>query len=249
MSESLNGKVALVTGASGGIGAEIALALANEGAFVGVHYNQGVDRANRLIEIIRSNGGDAKAIRFDISDPKEASSGVKEFAKAKNGLHILVNNAGITYESLLLTSTDQGLAKLLAVNVVGLFACCRAAVRPMVKARYGRIINIGSVVGSRGNSGQAAYAASKSALVGLTKSVARELGGRGITVNLVTPGLIDTPMTGNIDKKFFDSIIPRIPVGRPGIPADVASLIAFLAGPHAGYITGQVIAVDGGLAM
>ena len=246
---SLSGQTALVTGASRGIGRAIALALAKAGANVAVNYNQSAEAAQQLVEEIFSQGGNARAWQADVSDYSQAASLVEAATECWDGLDILVNNAGITRDGLLMRMSEEDWDQVQAVNLKGYFNCCRAAVRPMIRARSGRIINISSVVGIMGNAGQANYSAAKAGVIGLTKALARELGSRGITVNAVAPGFIDTDMTKALTGDQKAQMVANIPLGRTGQPQDVAATVEFLTGPGAAYITGQVLAVDGGMAM
>ncbi len=246
---SLSGQTALVTGASRGIGRAIALALAKAGANVAVNYNQSAEAAQQLVEEIISQGGNARAWQADVSDYSQAASLVEAATECWDGLDILVNNAGITRDGLLMRMSEEDWDQVQAVNLKGYFNCCRAAVRPMIRARSGRIINISSVVGIMGNAGQANYSAAKAGVIGLTKALARELGSRGITVNAVAPGFIDTDMTKALTGDQKAQMVANIPLGRTGQPQDVATAVEFFTGPGAAYITGQVLAVDGGMAM
>ncbi|MTI95084.1 MAG: 3-oxoacyl-[acyl-carrier-protein] reductase [Firmicutes bacterium] len=245
----LSEKTALVTGASRGIGREIALALAADGFKVAVNYVASADAANALVAEIKEQGGEAAAFQADVANFEQAGKLVEQTISQFGRLDVLVNNAGITRDGLLMRMSEEDWDQVLAVNLKGYFNCCRAAVRTMLRARAGRIINVGSVVGIRGNAGQANYSAAKAGVMGLTKSLARELGSRGITVNAVAPGFIETDMTKVLPDDIKDKLKADIPLGRLGAPADVAALVRFLAGPGAEYITGQVIAVDGGMAM
>lgn len=248
---NLAGRKALVTGASRGIGRAIATELAARGAAVAVNYNSSEGPAQELCEEIRKAGGTAHAIGFDVGDAEAAKAGIKETVDTLGGLDILVNNAGISIDALLMRASEDDLDKILRINLRGAFVCCKAAARHLLRARAnGRIINISSVVGEQGNAGQSMYAASKAGLIGLTKSLAHELAGRGITVNAVTPGFIETDMTeASVQGKAREGLLSKIPLGRIGQANEVADAVAFLAGPGAGYITGHVLRVNGGLAI
>ncbi|HHW44980.1 3-oxoacyl-[acyl-carrier-protein] reductase [Desulfofundulus thermobenzoicus] len=245
----LDGRTAIVTGASRGIGRSIALALAREGADVVVNYAGRAKEAAEVVTAIREMGRRAVACQADVSDPAGAA-GLVEMALQEFGrLDILVNNAGITRDNLVMRLNDEDWDRVLAINLKGAFNTIRAASRPMIKARRGRIINISSVVGLTGNAGQANYAASKAGLIALTKSVARELGSRNITVNAVAPGFIVTDMTGALPEATREQMLARVALGRFGRPEEVAAAVVFLASEAAGYITGQTIVVDGGMVM
>lgn len=245
----LSGQVALVTGAGRGIGRAIALALAEAGARVAINYNTSAQAALELAAEVAAAGGEARAWQADVSETDQAAALVDNVLQHFGRLDILVNNAGITRDNLLLRMGEEDWDRVLAVNLKGYFNCCKAAIRPMTRARRGRIINIASVVGLRGNAGQVNYAAAKAGVIGLTKSLAREVGSRNITVNAIAPGFIETDMTRALTRDIREQMLKNIPLGRLGEPADVAGLAVFLAGPGAAYITGQVIAVDGGMAM
>ncbi|MEW6457933.1 MAG: 3-oxoacyl-[acyl-carrier-protein] reductase [Bacillota bacterium] len=245
----LDGRTALVTGASRGIGRAVALALAAAGADLIVNYASNIRAAEQVAAEAQRFGSRVLLFQADVSRPQEAAdlvqAGLDEFGR----LDILVNNAGITRDNLLLRMTDQDWDEVINVNLKGVFNTTRAALRPMIRARHGRIIIISSVIGLRGNAGQANYAAAKAGLIGFTKSVAREVGSRSITANAVAPGFIQTEMTDKLGPAVRERMLSEIPLGRLGTPEDVAALVTFLAGDAAGYITGQVIAVDGGMAM
>ena len=234
---------ALVTGASGGIGAACARALSKDCDVI-VHYGHNREAAEKVLASLEP--GDHQIIGFDIADEESVADAIKAL-EAAGGIDILVNNAGITNDKLLMRLKDEEFARVIDVNLSGAARCIRGCTRGMMKRRFGRIINISSIVGLRGNAGQAAYAASKAGLIGLTKSAALELGGRGITANAVAPGFIETEMTAGLPEKVKTEMLSRISSGRFGEPEDVASVVAFLASDAAGYVSGQVIAVDGGM--
>jgi len=245
----LAGKIALVTGGSRGIGRAIALRLAFEGAGVALCARQ-AEAAQAVGEEIKSLGAPVLVRQADVADTAQAGALVEAVVAELGRLDILVNNAGITRDNLLLRMSEAEWDAVLATNLKGAFNCCKAAARPMLKARGGRIISISSVVGITGNAGQANYAASKAGLIGFTKALARELASRSITANVVAPGLVpETGMTGSLGDKAMEQLMAQVPLGRPGTPEDVAHAVAFLASDQAGYITGQVLCVDGGMAM
>lgn len=245
----LKGKVALVTGASRGIGREIALALACEGAFVAVNYNGSEQSANEVVELIKSKGGNAKAYKCNVSDYEASQEMINEIVKDNQKLDILVNNAGITKDNLLMKMSEDDFDKVIDINLKGTFNCIKHISRQMLKQRSGKIINISSVSGVLGNAGQANYSASKAGVIGLTKSAARELAKRGITVNAIAPGFINTDMTEALSDSIKEGATAQVPLGRFGEASEVAQLAVFLASEKADYITGQVISVDGGMAM
>lgn len=246
---SLDGKVALVTGGSRGIGEAIGLRLAGDGADVAVCANRSIDAAEKVAKRIKGLGQNASAYQSDVADEDAVAALFKAVEADLGAVSILVNNAGIARDGLLMRMKPRDWDAVLRVNLTGAFLCARAATRGMMKARSGRIINISSVVGLRGNAGQANYAASKAGLIGLTKSTARELAGRGITVNAVCPGFIPTEMTDAVPDDARNALLGQVPLGRPGKPEEVAATVAFLASDEAAYITGQAIVVDGGMVM
>ncbi|RJP66983.1 MAG: 3-oxoacyl-[acyl-carrier-protein] reductase [Candidatus Abyssobacteria bacterium SURF_17] len=247
-SKQLDGKIAIITGGSRGIGRSIAVALALEGATV-VVCSRNLDSNRDTAEYIKSLGGNARCHRVDVTDPDSVSILVEDVLKEYGRIDILVNNAGVTADNLLLRLKEADWDKVVDTNLKGTFNCTKAVVRAMLKQRSGKIINIASVVGIVGNPGQANYCASKAGVIGLTKSVARELGSRNITANCVAPGFIRTKMTDALPEKAREEMLKLIPLGRLGEPEDVAEIVKFLASPAADYITGEVIRADGGMAM
>ncbi|MCC6954872.1 MAG: 3-oxoacyl-[acyl-carrier-protein] reductase [Deltaproteobacteria bacterium] len=246
---TLTDRVALVTGGGRGIGRAICQNLAASGATVLVNYSRSEDDARSVVAEIVSNGGRAEFVKFDVGTPEDVERGVNEAVEKVGKIDILVNNAGIAVDGLLVRTKNVDWDRTIDVNLSGPFYCCRAVAKSMMKQRYGRIINISSIIGQMGNGGQAAYSASKAGLIGLTKSVARELASRNITVNAVTPGYIVTDMTTSITEDLREQMLRNIPLARLGSAEEVASVVAFLASDASAYVTGQVIAVNGGMYM
>ena len=245
----LEGLAALVTGGSRGIGRAICLELGARGAKVGVNYHTTPGGAEEVVAAITNSGGTAVALSGDVSDGEQAGALVKQAAGQLGGIDILVNNAGITRDGLLMRMSEEDWDAVQRTNLRGAFLITKAALRPMLRARGGRIINISSVVGVMGNAGQANYAAAKAGLIGFTRAVAREVASRGITVNAVAPGFIETDIIKGMSEEAVEWAKGQIPLGRMGLAEDIAPLVAFLASPGAGYITGQCIHVDGGMVM
>ncbi|HEY1267728.1 MAG TPA: 3-oxoacyl-[acyl-carrier-protein] reductase [Candidatus Binatia bacterium] len=245
----LQGQVALVTGASRGIGRAIALDLARLGAHVAVNYATNASAAQETLKEIGEAGGSGELAPFDVSDEREVDSGVKKVVDQHKKIDIVVNNAGVTSDNLLVRLKAEDWDRVLGINLKGTVHCTKAVCRGMLRERYGRIVNITSVVGQTGNAGQSVYAASKAGIIGFTRAMARELGSRGITVNAVAPGYIETEMTEKLPEDLKQEFLRSIPLGRFGSGAEVAAVVSFLASPAAGYITGQVIGVNGGLLM
>ncbi len=245
----LKNKVALVTGASRGIGRQVALSLAAEGATVIVNYNGSKEKADEVVAAITAEGGTAEAYGCNVADFAAAGEMITEVVKKYGSLDILVNNAGITKDGLLLKMTEEDFDKVIDINLKGTFNCIKHVTRQMLKQKAGRIINMSSVVGVAGNAGQVNYAASKAGVIGMTKSAAKELGSRGITVNAIAPGYIDTDMTAVLSDDIKNQIIDSVPLKRMGQVTDIANAVVFLASDKASYITGQVLSVDGGMNM
>ncbi|MDI3288533.1 3-oxoacyl-[acyl-carrier-protein] reductase [Polyangium sp. 15x6] len=245
----LSGKVALVTGASRGIGRATAEALAAQGAHVVVNYVRGEDEARRVVQAIEERGGKAEALGFDVADMQATDEAIAALAKRLGRLDILVANAGIAIDNLVLRVKEEEIDRVFAVNVKGAIGCARAAIKPMMRARAGRIVLLSSIVGEMGNAGQAVYAASKAALLGLSKTLAREYASRNITVNVVAPGFIDTDMTSSLGTEVKEGMLKAIPLGRTGKPEEVAAAVIFLCSDAASYITGETIRVNGGMYM
>ena len=245
----LTGKVALVTGAGRGIGRQIALTLAAQNAFVIVNYNGSKDKAEETVSEIKAAGGDAVSYKCNVSDFEECQQMITAIIKEYKHIDILVNNAGITRDGLIMKMSEDDYDAVLDTNLKGTFNTIRHMSRYFLKQKSGRIINISSVSGILGNAGLANYSASKAGVIGLTKAVARELASRGITVNAVAPGFVDTDMTDALSDSAKENLISQIPLGRTGKPQDIANAVLFLASDAAGYITGQVLSVDGGMAI
>ena len=246
---SLQGKCALVTGGSRGIGRAVCLELARQGARVAVNYAGNAAAAEETVKACEALGAEAFAIQGDVADAAASEAMVKEVLARFGRLDILVNNAGVTRDGLMPMMKEADWDAVLDTNLKGAFHCMKAVYRPMMKQKYGRIVNLSSIVGLRGNAGQANYAASKAGLIGLTKSMAKELAARNVTVNAVAPGFIDTDMTAALPEKAREAMLTTIPMGRLGQAEDVAKAVAFFAGDDSAYVTGQVLCVDGGMAV
>jgi 3-oxoacyl-[acyl-carrier protein] reductase len=245
----LTGKVALVTGGSRGIGRAAAIALGKQGAQVVVNYVSNEGAAREVADAIQAAGGKSEIVQFDVGNAEQAEKAVADVAKRLGRLDILVCSAGISIDGLLLRLKDEDLDRVFSVNVKGAIACARAAIKVMMRAKAGRVIFLSSVVGEMGNAGQTAYSASKAALLGITKSMARELASRSVTINAITPGFIDTDMTGALTEEQKAAINQAIPLGRTGKPEEVAAAVVYLSSDEAGYITGQALRINGGMYM
>lgn len=245
----LQGQIALVTGASRGIGRAIALDLGKLGARVMINYAANKAAADETLKQLMDIGGAGELVPFDVSDERQVDTEVKKIVDRHKKIDIVVNNAGVTSDNLLVRLKPEDWDRVLGINLKGTVHCTKAVCRGMLRERYGRIINITSVVGQTGNAGQSAYAASKAGIIGFTRAIAREVASRGITVNAVAPGYIDTEMTEKLPQDLKQEFLRSIPLGRFGSGEDVAATVSFLASPAAGYITGQVIGVNGGLFM
>lgn len=243
----LTDKVALVTGGSRGIGRAIALALAGQGAQVAVNYVTNRDAADEVVQQIGE--GRAVAIQGDVADAADAKRLVKETIEAFGSLQILVNNAGLTQDDLLLRMSEEAWDRVMAVDLRGAYLTTKVALRPMLRQRWGRIVNVASVAGLVGNAGQANYAAAKAGLIALTKSVAKEVASRNITANAIAPGLVETELTADLTEEQQQAVLQMTPLGRAATPEEIAPAVAFLASEEAGYITGAVLTIDGGLVM
>ena len=242
-------KTALITGGAKGLGRAVAIALAKEGINVIINYKSSKVEADDVAKRIQNDGGVARTIQFDVADVSQVDVKIKEVSEEVGGIDILVNNAGIIQDGLVLRMDNSSWANVIETNLSGAFFCSRAVLRKMVSNRWGRIINIGSVVGDRGNAGQVNYSASKAGLIGFTKALSKELESRNITVNIVNPGYVETETTSVLTEQQKNQWLSLIPVGRFGESEEIANLVAFLASNKASYITGQVIAIDGGLSV
>lgn len=247
--KNLSGKVALVTGASRGIGRAVALRLAADGAKIAINFAGNLGKAEEVKKEIESQGGEAILVQGNVADFETVGGMIQKVIDSFGKIDILVNNAGITRDNLLLKMSESDFDEVINTNLKGVFNCTKAVTKLMMKQRSGRIINMSSVVALMGNAGQANYAAAKAGIIGFTKSTAKEFAARGITVNAVAPGFIDTDMTKVIPEKVKEETVKAVPMSRPGIPEDVANAVAFLASEQAAYITGQVLCVDGGMSM
>jgi 3-oxoacyl-[acyl-carrier protein] reductase len=243
------GRVAIVTGGGRGIGRAVAVRLGKEGANVAISYRSNDATAEEAAEEVRAAGVRCEIFKGDVAAPEDVEALFKGVIDAFGQVDILVNNAGVTRDNLMMRMKEEEFDDVLRTNLKGTYLCTRAVLRPMIRARWGRIVNVSSVVGLVGNAGQANYAASKAGIIGFTKSVAREVAQRGITANVVAPGYVETELTGSLPDNVKDQIRGQVPAGRFGEAEEVAEVVAFLAGEGAGYVTGQTVAVDGGMTM
>jgi 3-oxoacyl-[acyl-carrier protein] reductase len=243
------GRVAIVTGGGRGIGRAVAVRLAEEGASVAISYRKDAAAAEEAAAAVRAAGVECEIFKGDVASPEDVQALFKGVGDAFGRVDIVINNAGITRDNIMLRMKEEEFDDVLRTNLGGTYLCTRAALRPMVRARWGRIVNVSSVVGLVGNAGQANYAASKAGIIGFTKSVAREVAQRGITANAIAPGYVETELTGSLPEDVKDRIRDQVPLGRFGEAEEVAEVVAFLAGEGVGYVTGQTIAVDGGMTM
>jgi 3-oxoacyl-[acyl-carrier protein] reductase len=246
---SLQGQIALVTGGSRGIGRATVLALGRLGAHVVINFRHNLPSAEATLGDLLASGGRGELCPFDVSDEKQVDEAVKKIVDEHEKIDILINNAGVTSDNLLIRMKPEDWDLVVGTNLKGAVFCTKAVARVMIRQRYGRIINLSSVVGQMGNAGQSVYAASKAGILGFTKAVAREVASRGITVNSIAPGLIESEMTAQLPAKLQEEFLHSIPLGRFGNCEEVAALVVFLAGPDAAYITGQVMSINGGLYM
>lgn len=244
-----DGRVAIVTGGGRGIGRAVAVRLAKEGANVAITYRSNDAAAEAAAEEVRAAGAQCEIFQGDVATPEDVAALFEGVGEALGRVEILVNNAGLTRDNLMMRMKESEFDEVLRTNLKGTYLCTRAALRPMIRARWGRIVNISSVVGLVGNAGQANYAASKAGIIGFTKSVAREVAQRGITANVVAPGYVETELTQSLTDDIKDQIKSQVPAGRFAEAEEVAGVVAFLAGEDAGYVTGQTLAVDGGMTM